>query len=224
MKKFIILILATSSFVYAAPAGSEDEVPLLQQATERIRSSKDKTERRDIELIAGQLKSVVQNRKFRPSSQAALTIQTSSQAALALVAHVNTIDKKNDKAQFNNVEEALTSYIEELSANIDDSWKFPAVHANVSPPAGTQNAISGMNPDAIQDPVKKKAYQDRIDENAKVAQKNAQQRELRNALNRILLQIGSAVTSSTPPWTKDEALERFGKRKGNRELIKQYIQ
>jgi hypothetical protein len=168
------------------------------------------------EKVATALTAFIKADKFSPSPEVSMNIKLAVKAADLIL-----IDKSQNAREERL--KAIEKLLEKISANIEENYIEEMIPTNVGPPAGTPNAIGGMNPDAIQDPELKKQFLDKIKENQNKNFKNRQQASLREAKRHIAFTI-AGMTTVEGGLSRKEALERFGKDRETKGLIEQYTQ
>lgn len=167
------------------------------------------------EQLAIALVDFVKTDRFSPSADGTNNIRLSVKAAHAILTDKS---KESRDVKLGAIEKLL----DKISKDIEEDYVHQDVSANVGPPPGTPNAISGMNPDAISDPELRKQYLESIKLNQDKNLKNSQQYELRNARSRIALIVAGMITTEPDGLTREEALARFGKNKPVKAMIEEY--
>lgn len=219
MNKLLIASAILSLTPIQALAG-ENGGEKLKEIISKIASPGDRLNQQDANLLAERLHAFLKEKRLADLEGSKSNIPLANKAARQLLISAS---KQSGEIR-NSYLAAVESYIEELDSNIDASWDFPLVSANVAPPPGTTNAMAGMNPDAIKDPDLRRKYLDAIAENERKNLKNSQQLGLANSRDSILRAIAGLTKEdgAKEGWTKKEALERFGKKKEAKALLEKY--
>ena len=210
--KLIPLSLLLVNIGIANVGQADEAVPLLNAVADKLRVGSTQAPQpvADSELIVSQLQVLIREKRFTLESDARVSIDAASRGVWVLLSHVRSDDVKNNKALIGEVNSVLSSYITTVSANIDKNWNFPGGSTH-----------SGLYYD---DAVSKEKRRVARAEAETISMKNDQQKALVQARSRFAQAIAASVSSPSSPWTKQAALDLFGKDQEVAKLIKQHME
>ncbi len=158
------------------------------------------------DTISAELSKILPSLDFSPTKDATSRISLASK----IIENLVKSEKFQKSTVANSTEPLLLTvdqFLAKVDANIDKSWDFPLIKANVMPPLGVPLATSGMSPDAIADPKLRQEYLDKIAAEKAKNLKNIQQTKLIETRDQVLRVMASNVKSGH--WTKEDLLKRY---------------
>lgn len=153
------------------------------------------------------------------------TYKLASELKLKGISLLNDLDeeRKNSDAVI-SAADAIKILLKKLDSEIIEGYVWQPVYSNVSPPLGTPNAASGMNPDAIKDPELKRQYLDNIEQNQLRNLQNRRQRDLHTARRSLLEKIARMDEWRTKAgMTVDESIIYFTNEGKSREILREMM-
>ncbi len=200
---------------------SRDSKIEMEDILSSIKKFSSKADANELEALAAKFTNIMAKADFSYKDAKNSNIQQASDVAqtLMMTAEMWQLDV-HDTKQPRLL--AIDAFLAKLHSLIEPNWVPLPVTANVSPPEGTPNAAAGMSPDAIKDPELKQQFVRRIEENRKNNLKNSQQRDLREARERIL-SIAAMYVKIPKGWDRVASFDRFCIDEESRKILEHHL-
>jgi len=186
--KGLTLVISATAFCVAFDLLPAQEIPKssLVELKEAIKA-KDNSKVPPILEVTNRFQKSVKGETFEPASDVVHKIISSEDILVHITNEVLADKWSVDSPEVESVMASFHLLIEKIDASLEEGYQRQTVTSNVSPPPGTPNAATGMNPDAIKDPVLKQQYLELIKKNQANGLKNNQQRCLDSARGKAVI-------------------------------------